>query len=912
MSGLMDAFSSIESGGNPLAWNTLPGGRRSRYRGLFQFGPDMERRYGITDWTDVGQQQRAFGQHIGSLRTDLSRRLGRAPADWELYFGHQQGPSGSAALLSAAPGTPAWQAIRRFYGSDALAQQAITGNIPRGHRLAGLPVGSISAQDFAQLWQDRFGRAMGPGTGGPPTTAPAPLAMPVASSDSAPSPLTGGPPSDTGQSWLQRIGAGLTGALGAMNPVGSAQAQTPPIGGQDNGDGSRERPFSRSAIQQLGPSGVRAGMYYHRPDGALMVVERGPTGSWVGREVSSMSGPPGFRQGGPDGVTDTPSAPVAPPVGGPRSLQSGFGIRPVGDAFAGDWGAVLGPQTPPTPPPQPMYGSWVNAPESMTAPPVRPPGVSEAEFLQLLRGGNVEPSTLLGPLRPVSPLAPKRTLPGNAHLQVYDTPPMTPPTTPPTTPPVVPPFGAPVVTPEGGSYGHPMGQSELQPMGRDLVRESGLPPTPPPDADAIVRGAQAAADERTPTGGPPQRGWVEGLMQNPAFMAGLAILGTQPGGNWGPAGAQAATQAVRAGREQTEWERLQSRRSTMDRIWRDAFGANGSPNASHPLLQGVPPEMAQTIFAMGAEEGLPALQRWQMFRGQQAEQLRIQQAQEDATMRMFGIGGQTPPGGGGDGLEVATGDRLRAGAGLPGITDQSGITPPTPPVGGLQAPPPTGGPPPSTGPGGPPPGAPGGEAVVRIGNVSMTVSQARAFAAASRLPGVRQVVEQAITAAERQQQVPEAVRTRALQTDSAYRILAGALQDYTRLIEQTGVTMLPGQESDAVRLARTNILLQLKELYNLGVLNGPDLSLMESMVYDPSVGLTGMGPGGLVPGISGFSNLFTNPAERARAMSTRLLGELLRVRNNTATLAGLPPISAPSSGSSQSSPEGGFTIRRMD
>jgi hypothetical protein len=192
---------------------------------------------------------------------------------------------------------------------------------------------------------------------------------------------------------------------------------------------------------------------------------------------------------------------------------------------------------------------------------------------------------------------------------------------------------------------------------------------------------------------------------------------------------------------------------------------------------------------------------------------------------------------------------------------------------------------------------------VRIGNVSMPVSEARALAAAYDAAGQRsEVLETAITAAERQGQVPEALRTRALQADSSYRILAGALQDYTRLIERTGVTMLPGQESDAVRLARTNILLQLKELYNLGVLNGPDLSLMESMVYDPSVGISGMGPGGVIPGISGFSNLFTNPAERARAMSTRLLGELLRIRNNTASLAGLPPIGAgsgPGSGSGQ-------------
>ena len=405
-------------------------------------------------------------------------------------------------------------------------------------------------------------------------------------------------------------------------------------------------------------------------------------------------------------------------------------------------------------------------------------------------------------------------------------------------------------------------------------------------------------------------------MQNPAFLAGLSILGTAPGGNWGPAGAQAASQAFRSQRERTEFERLQQRRSTMDRVWREAF-TDGRPNMQHPLMQGLPPEMAQTIFAMGPEEGLPHLQQWQMFRGQQLEQRRIRAEQ----LAAFGLG--PPPSTaptGGDGMEVATGDRLRQGAGLGAIAD--------PMAGSLQAPPGAGAiqPPPGSGVGiaQPPPSAPapsttappsGGrrEPTVRIGSREIPVSQARALAMTLD-PGQRQVIEEAIKAAEREAQPPEAIRTRALQADTAFRTISGALQNYVNLVKRTGITALPGQDSDAVKQARTDLLLQLKELYNLGVLNGPDLTLMEGMVHDPSVGIGGYGPGGMIPGIHGFSNLVTDPGARAEAMAGQLMTMLRRIRNSAAEAAGMPPITAPS-GERQvrsSSGSGGITVRRID
>jgi hypothetical protein len=148
----------IESGGNTRAVT-------GSYRGLGQFGRDLERRYGITDenWTDEGVQRRALGQHVTWLRGELTRRLGREPTQGEIYLAHQQGIAGGPALLGGGS-RPAWEAIRQYYGSDDIAQRAIMGNIPSGHPLSTRDVRSITADEFSRLWTDRFGA--------PSTTAP--------------------------------------------------------------------------------------------------------------------------------------------------------------------------------------------------------------------------------------------------------------------------------------------------------------------------------------------------------------------------------------------------------------------------------------------------------------------------------------------------------------------------------------------------------------------------------------------------------------------------------------------------------------------------------------------------------------------------------------------------------------------
>src|SRR5262245_51574485 len=194
MAGLEDIFAGIESTRDPFAWTRLPSGRMSRYRGMFQFGPEQEARYGINDsnWTDPTVQRQAFGRHIEDLRGGLTRSLGREPSAGELYLAHQQGPAGAPALLAGGD-TPAWQVIRPYYRSDRLAQQAITGNIPRQNPMFGRAAADISARDFANYWTGRVNRAAGmPDVPAAPSAPPITLAQATTAGNQTPA-ITRGP-----------------------------------------------------------------------------------------------------------------------------------------------------------------------------------------------------------------------------------------------------------------------------------------------------------------------------------------------------------------------------------------------------------------------------------------------------------------------------------------------------------------------------------------------------------------------------------------------------------------------------------------------------------------------------------------------------------------------------------------------
>jgi|SRR5882672_1622086 len=180
--GYIDRLFHIESGGNP---NSVTGSNR----GLGQFGPQEEARYGITDANrgSYDAQAAAVAREAAEHSAVLQRALGRPPTAGEMYLAHQQGQAGGPALLTASPDQPAWMAIRPYYKSDAIAQKAISGNIPSDHPLYRTDVNQISAGDFRNLWTSKF---EGGGRGGQTAIAAAgPAASgiaPVASGGGAP------------------------------------------------------------------------------------------------------------------------------------------------------------------------------------------------------------------------------------------------------------------------------------------------------------------------------------------------------------------------------------------------------------------------------------------------------------------------------------------------------------------------------------------------------------------------------------------------------------------------------------------------------------------------------------------------------------------------------------------------------
>lgn len=61
-----------------------------------------------------------------------------------------------------------------------------------------------------------------------------------------------------------------------------------------------------------------------------------------------------------------------------------------------------------------------------------------------------------------------------------------------------------------------------------------------------------------------------------------------------------------------------------------------------------------------------------------------------------------------------------------------------------------------------------------------------------------------------------------------------SVDSYEELIGQHGSELVPGESKTKLAAAHTDLLMELKELYNLGVLNGPDYDLMLKIVNDPT------------------------------------------------------------------------------
>ncbi len=68
----------------------------------------------------------------------------------------------------------------------------------------------------------------------------------------------------------------------------------------------------------------------------------------------------------------------------------------------------------------------------------------------------------------------------------------------------------------------------------------------------------------------------------------------------------------------------------------------------------------------------------------------------------------------------------------------------------------------------------------------------------------------------------------------AYQTLMKSIDDYEKIFAEGGSTMWPGARRDTLSTAHRDLQMQMKELYNLGVLNGPDLMLMNQILIDPT------------------------------------------------------------------------------
>ncbi len=63
---------------------------------------------------------------------------------------------------------------------------------------------------------------------------------------------------------------------------------------------------------------------------------------------------------------------------------------------------------------------------------------------------------------------------------------------------------------------------------------------------------------------------------------------------------------------------------------------------------------------------------------------------------------------------------------------------------------------------------------------------------------------------------------------------SNALDSFESTLKKTGATLIPSTAKSVLQTEYRKLLLQMKEMYNLGVLNGPDLMLMEQILHDPT------------------------------------------------------------------------------
>jgi hypothetical protein len=284
---------------------------------------------------------------------------------------------------------------------------------------------------------------------------------------------------------------------------------------------------------------------------------------------------------------------------------------------------------------------------------------------------------------------------------------------------------------------------------------------------------------------------IGGMLNDPVLLAALGFWGGGPAGASALGGIGTSMQGNQYKGQELEIEReklaiaqqkareegitfgqSQKEYENRQRIWKEVFGSTGVPNEGHPLLKDVPPEYAQTAYAMGPDAGLVALRDYQLANAKQKLELRKMMQLQQQSLERFGMGGTpaTPGAAAGVTSSPPAGPSAAPAAPTPafGGTDIGGTIPfaksapvaptpaplaPAPPSpGAAPAPAPTPAPP---APGGIIQGAtplPGGinvDPMIRIGNAQIPLRYARAYAAADEAAGIKDGVwSKAIASAE--------------------------------------------------------------------------------------------------------------------------------------------------------------------
>lgn len=150
----MKRIMKIESGGNP--YDTT-----GSYKGLFQLSDkEFKRHGGSGSIYDPEQNIMAAANKLAQDKLTFKAKYGRDATLTDTYMIHQQGEAGGPAH-AANPEGIAWQNIRKYYSSDAMAKKAIWGNVPDNLKGQFGSVENVKSSDLISIYDSKLeGRGM--------------------------------------------------------------------------------------------------------------------------------------------------------------------------------------------------------------------------------------------------------------------------------------------------------------------------------------------------------------------------------------------------------------------------------------------------------------------------------------------------------------------------------------------------------------------------------------------------------------------------------------------------------------------------------------------------------------------------------------------------------------------------------